>query len=79
MAYASQRLPLMWNRLTLRKIVNAMDSALASGGVKGEKGDKGDTGAKGAAGAKGEKGDPGEVTQAAFDALAARVTALEGK
>lgn len=70
MAYVSQKIPLMWNRLQLRKTLSAMDSALASGGVKGEKGDKG---------TKGEKGEPGEVTQAAFDALAARVTALEGK
>ncbi|WP_348623644.1 head fiber protein [Paenibacillus peoriae] len=50
-------------------------------GPAGPKGDKGDTGATGAAGAKGDKGDkgdPGEVTKAQYDALAARVTALEG-
>ena len=32
---------------------------------------------KAAQGPKGDKGDPGEVTQEAFDALEARVAALE--
>lgn len=41
-------------------------------GPAGPKGDKGDRGAKG------DKGDPGEVTQEEFDALEARVAALEG-
>lgn len=48
---------------------------LDGGGMQGPKGDKGD---KGDPGPQGPKGDPGEVTQAQFDALEARVAALEG-
>ena len=63
-----------------------------SAGVKGDKGDKGDPGAPGAPGKdgakgdKGDKGDPGAPgkdgadgapTQAEWDALVARVEALE--
>jgi len=57
-----------------------------SAGAKGDKGDVGATGAKGdpgAAGAKGDKGDTGAKgadgapTQAEWDALVARVDALE--
>ena len=43
-------------------------------GAKGDKGDKGDTGAKGA---KGDKGDPGFPTEEQWNALVARVDALE--
>ena len=49
-------------------------------GAKGEKGDKGDTGAagaKGATGATGPAGKDGAPTQAEWDALEARVAALE--
>ena len=43
-------------------------------GAKGDKGDKGDTGAKGA---KGDKGEPGFPTEEQWNALVARVDALE--
>ena len=43
-------------------------------GTKGAKGDKGETGA---AGAKGDKGDPGFPTEEQWNALVARVDALE--
>ena len=43
-------------------------------GAKGAKGDKGDPGA---AGAKGDKGDPGFPTEEQWNALVARVEALE--
>lgn len=46
-------------------------------GPQGPKGDTGAAGATGAKGDKGDKGDPGEVTQEEFDALEARVAALE--
>lgn len=46
-------------------------------GAAGKDGAKGDTGPKGDAGPKGAKGDPGEITQETFDALEARVSALE--
>ena len=45
-----------------------------SAGAKGAKGDKGETGA---AGAKGDKGDPGFPTEEQWNALVARVDALE--
>ena len=43
-------------------------------GTPGAKGDKGETGAKGA---KGDKGDPGFPTEEQWNALVARVEALE--
>ena len=43
-------------------------------GTPGAKGDKGETGAKGA---KGDKGDPGFPTEEQWNALVARVDALE--
>lgn len=48
--------------------------------LKGEKGDKGDKGDAGAKGDKGDKGDPGAdgfPTEAMWNDLVARVTALE--
>ena len=52
-------------------------------GAKGDKGEpgaagaKGDKGEPGAAGAKGDKGDPGFPTEEQWNALVARVDALE--
>ena len=46
--------------------------------LKGEKGEKGDTGATGSQGVQGEKGEAGFPTQEMWEALVARVTALEG-
>lgn len=49
-------------------------------GAKGDKGDKGEPGTPGAKGDKGDKGEPGAdgfPSQSDWDALVARVTALE--
>ena len=46
-------------------------------GPAGTKGAKGDKGEPGAAGAKGDKGDPGFPTEEQWNALVARVDALE--
>ena len=46
-------------------------------GADGAKGAKGDKGEPGAAGAKGDKGDPGFPTEEQWNALVARVDALE--
>lgn len=68
--------------------LNHIEDGVAEKAAQGPKGDKGDTGAtgpKGDAGPKGDKGDAGAKgadgfpTQAQWDALVARVTALEGK
>ena len=46
-------------------------------GEPGPKGDKGETGPAGTDGAKGTKGDPGFPTEEQWNALVARVEALE--
>ena len=46
-------------------------------GAKGDKGTKGDKGDPGTPGAKGDKGDPGFPTEEQWNALVARVDALE--
>ena len=46
-------------------------------GKDGAKGDKGDKGEPGEPGPKGDKGDPGFPTEEDWDALVARVDALE--
>ena len=46
-------------------------------GEPGPKGDKGETGPAGTDGAKGAKGDPGFPTEEQWNALVARVDALE--
>ena len=46
-------------------------------GEPGPKGDKGDKGDPGTPGAKGDKGDPGFPTEEQWNALVARVEALE--
>ena len=46
-------------------------------GADGAKGAKGDKGEPGAAGAKGDKGEPGFPTEEQWNALVARVEALE--
>ena len=65
------------NAANLNKIEQGIADAhaiVAEPGPKGDKGDKGDTGAKGA---KGDKGDPGFPTEEQWNALVARVEALE--
>ena len=46
-------------------------------GAKGAKGDKGDPGTPGTKGDKGDKGEPGFPTEEQWNALVARVEALE--
>ena len=65
------------NAANLNKIEQGIADAhavVAEPGPKGDKGDKGDTGAKGA---KGDKGEPGFPTEEQWNALVARVDALE--
>ena len=63
--------------------IEAAGAAKAAQGERGPKGDKGDKGDPGAAGAKGDKGDPGAdgadgfPTEVEWNALVARVEALE--
>ena len=63
--------------------IEAAGAAKAAQGERGPKGDKGDKGDPGAAGAKGDKGDPvadgadGFPTEVEWNALVARVEALE--
>ena len=61
----------------LNKIEQGIADAHAIVAEPGPKGDKGDTGAKGAKGDKGDKGDPGFPTEEQWNALVARVEALE--
>ena len=74
------------NAANLNKIEQGIADAHAIVAEPGPKGDKGDTGAKGAkgdkgepgaAGAKGDKGEPGFPTEEQWNALVARVDALE--
>ena len=80
------------NAANLNKIEQGIADAhaiVAEPGPKGDKGDtgepgpagtkgaKGDKGEPGAAGAKGDKGDPGFPTEEQWNALVARVDALE--
>ena len=62
------------NAANLNKIEQGIADAHAIVAEPGPKGDKGDTGAKGA---KGDKGDPGFPTEEQWNALVARVEALE--
>ena len=63
--------------------LNRIEAAGAAKAAKGDKGDKGDPGTPGSAGAKGDKGDPGAdgadgfPTEVEWNALVARVEALE--
>ena len=50
---------------------------VAEPGPKGDKGDKGDPGTPGTKGDKGDKGEPGFPTEEQWNALVARVEALE--
>ena len=70
----------------VKEVRNNVDEIELTPGPKGDKGDKGDPGndgKDGADGSKGDKGDPGNdgadgfPTEAQWDALVARVTALE--
>ena len=74
------------NAANLNKIEQGIADAHAIVAEPGPKGDKGDTGAKGAKGdkgdpgtpgAKGDKGEPGFPTEEQWNALVARVDALE--
>ena len=63
--------------------LNRIEAAGAAKAAQGERGPKGDKGDPGAAGAKGDKGDPGAdgadgfPTEVEWNALVARVEALE--
>lgn len=70
----------------VKEVRTNVDEIELTPGPKGDKGDKGDPGndgKDGADGSKGDKGDPGHdgadgfPTEAQWDALVARVTALE--
>ena len=74
------------NAANLNKIEQGIADAhaiVAEPGPKGDKGDKGDPGEQGppgtdgAKGAKGDKGEPGFPTEEQWNALVARVDALE--
>ena len=62
------------NAANLNKIEQGIADAHGIVAEPGPKGDKGDTGAKGT---KGDKGDPGFPTEEQWNALVARVEALE--
>ena len=61
----------------LNKIEQGIADAHAIVAEPGTKGDKGDKGDPGTPGAKGDKGDPGFPTEEQWNALVARVEALE--
>lgn len=67
----------------VRTNVDEIELTPGQKGDKGDKGDPGNDGKDGADGSKGDKGDPGNdgadgfPTEAQWDALVARVTALE--
>lgn len=61
----------------LNRIENGIAAIELKPGPKGAKGDQGDPGKDGAKGNPGAKGDPGFPTEEDWDALVARVDALE--
>ena len=68
------------NAANLNKIEQGIADAhaiVAEPGPKGDKGDPGAKGDKGNPGTKGDKGDPGFPTEEQWNALVARVDALE--
>ena len=65
------------NAANLNKIEQGIADAHAVVAEPGPKGDKGDKGDKGNPGAKGDKGEPGFPTEEQWNALVARVEALE--
>ena len=68
------------NAANLNKIEQGIADAhaiVAEPGPKGDKGDPGAKGDKGNPGTKGDKGDPGFPTEEQWNALVARVEALE--
>ena len=68
------------NAANLNKIEQGIADAhaiVAEPGPKGDKGDPGAKGDKGNPGAKGDKGEPGFPTEEQWNALVARVEALE--
>ena len=68
------------NAANLNKIEQGIADAhaiVAEPGPKGDKGDPGAKGDKGNPGAKGDKGEPGFPTEEQWNALVARVDALE--
>ena len=68
------------NAANLNKIEQGIADAhavVAEPGPKGDKGDKGDPGTPGTKGDKGDKGEPGFPTEEQWNALVARVEALE--
>lgn len=65
------------NAANLNKIEQGIADAHAVVAEPGPKGDKGDKGDKGNPGAKGDKGEPGFPTEEQWNALVARVDALE--
>ena len=69
--------PITAAELNRIEAAGAAKAAQGETGPQGPKGDKGDTGAKGATGAAGADGADGFPTEAQWNALVARVDALE--
>ena len=65
------------NAANLNKIEQGIADAHAVVAEPGPKGDKGDPGTPGTKGDKGDKGEPGFPTEEQWNALVARVEALE--